>query len=240
MPDSPSQQQFTPREPICFISTHLDDVALSCSYFIAAHPGVTVITVCATAPDEDRREGWDYVTTGREYAPDAVRVRLNEDTEAMSALRALPRRLEFMDSQYMDGRLQDESAIANALVAGLSDLEPGSVVGPLGLHHSDHRAVSNACLTLAKGSKWESYVYADMPYLQTFPTVFDPRMDEIDAGGVELAELEPFRANGTTKQDVVSKYASQVEPLKSNHSGWNESMLDSERYWRVLRVNAHS
>jgi hypothetical protein len=90
MDEAPNLNPFAPASPVCFISTHLDDVALSCSHFLAAHPGATVVTVFAGAPPESRVDGWNAKTTGEAYAPDALRVRRDEDALALAVVNASP------------------------------------------------------------------------------------------------------------------------------------------------------
>src|SRR6516164_4596576 len=91
--------RFTPTGPVCFVSTHLDDVVLSCGHFLAAHPGCTVLTVLAGAPNEFH-DGYNRRATGESYAPDAIAKRRAEDDSALALLSAHPVRLPLLDGDY--------------------------------------------------------------------------------------------------------------------------------------------
>lgn len=127
----------TPKEPVCFVSTHLDDVGLSCSHYLAAHPGVKVITVMTGAPEIHCEDDWNSWTTGASYAPEAMQVRKDEDAAAMRKLRAEPIWLDLWGSSYLDGETPDEHAVASVLSATLMNHNARSVIGPIGLRHPD-------------------------------------------------------------------------------------------------------
>jgi hypothetical protein len=101
MDPAPPLNHFAPTAPVCFISTHLDDVALSCGHFLAANPGATVVTVFAGAPLESRADGWNAETTGETYAPDALRVRRDEDASALAVVDATPYWLNLWEAEYL-------------------------------------------------------------------------------------------------------------------------------------------
>src|SRR5262245_15529545 len=68
---------------IVIISPHLDDSVLGCSYLMAAHPGVTVITAFAGRPAEypNPMERWDTVC-GFEYGDEVHVARRAEDARS--------------------------------------------------------------------------------------------------------------------------------------------------------------
>jgi LmbE family N-acetylglucosaminyl deacetylase len=271
MDPAPPLNHFAPTAPVCFISTHLDDVALSCGHFLAANPGATVVTVFAGAPLESRADGWNAETTGETYAPDALRVRRDEDASALAAVDATPYWLNLWEAEYLARpRRQRRSAgpasrlakapryavskvrararasstraqapIVEALRRALGEIMPASVVAPLGLYHADHRTVSAACLTLARQSDIDWYLYLDMPYAQRFPRKFRRRLRKL-AVSSELEALAPTATQGTTKQRMVDSYRSQVEPVRRGLITFDRALSDPEQYWRIRPTPAPS
>jgi LmbE family N-acetylglucosaminyl deacetylase len=152
---------FAPEGPVCFVSTHLDDVALSCSHWLAGNPSATVITVFTGAPDIERTDGWNYITTRETAALKAIEIRRKEDAAAMNALGAKACWLDLWDSQYLPDGVQERNAGRDALDVTLEHIRPTSVVAPLGLHHSDHIAVGATCLAKARDSRLTWYYYLD-------------------------------------------------------------------------------
>lgn len=227
---APIKSDFVPTAPLCFISTHLDDVALSCGHFVAAHPGSVVVTVLAGAPDVAAGP-WDRLTTGRGSAREALALRREEDAEALAQLGATPVWLDLADGQYEPERPRDRSPIVHELSRVLDGMGAGAVVAPLGLYHPDHIAVADACRLLALERAEEFYLYLDMPYAQTFPATFADRLDHLGTGAQELT---PFEAvDPATKRRAVTAYASQLRWVRAGLSGFEASMTDSERYWQV-------
>jgi LmbE family N-acetylglucosaminyl deacetylase len=257
---------FAPTAPVCFISTHLDDVALSCSHFLAAHPGATVVTVLAGAPPESRADGWNAKTTGEGYAQSALRVRRDEDATALALVHAAPYWLDLWEAEYLvrprvkggsgrgvpgiskvsryalskvHARLRASSTrsqrpVVDALRRALAEVAPASVVAPVGLYHADHRTVSDACLTVARDSTLDWYLYLDMPYAQNFPRKVTRRLSKL-AARFTLEALASVAASGDTKRQVASAYRSQFEPVKQGLAIFEDALSDPERYWRILR-----
>lgn len=222
---------FLPQEPACFVSTHLDDVGLSCSCYLLRHPGTPVVTILAGAPETRCEEGWNAWTTRKTFAPDAVGVRRNEDAAAMRRLKARPTWLEFWGRQYLDGKDEDEDAIARTLVEILASLGAASLVGPLGLQHPDHLAVSNACFEAARTSALHLYLYLDMPYAQKYPGATEERLAELLDRGLTLEPLDPVAPNKRAKKRVVRLYKSQCR--KMHYTKLDDVMSAPEQYWRV-------
>ena len=122
--------------------------------------------------------------------------------------------------------------VQQALTHAFGELEPASVVAPLGLHHPDHRAVSSACLTMARGSRLNWYLYLDMPYAQNFPRATRRRLAAVKAI-MELEDLRPVARVGDAKERAIREYRSQVPRLEAGLSTFARSFSDPERYWRV-------
>lgn len=228
---------FRPDPPACFISTHLDDVALSCSHWLAANPATTVLTVFAGAPSVSRRHGWNYVTTGEASAPKAIQARRAEDAAALAILGASPYWVELWDSQYIGGEGQDEGVVVASIREALEVVRPRSVVAPLGLRHPDHIAVGDACLQLAVVSERPWYFYLDMPYAQSFPDQLQPRLTALRARApVDLVEREPLGPTTDVKDRVVRLYRSQRDHVRADLSGFDQSLTEPERFWAIERT----
>ena len=225
---------FEPLGPVMVISTHLDDAVLSCAQFIHANPGTTVVTVLAGAPDVYHK-GYNSKSTGKPYAPDAVRMRRDEDAKAMSMLSAQYVWLDLLDNDYLQAnpRIDDQDEIRDAISGVLRERQPVSVVAPLGLIHADHVAVSDACLELAIRSEHEWYLYMDMPYGPAVPRTVPQRIATVETK-VELEVLEPFHGDPDIKRPVMKAYSSQYGPTRRSHRrGFRASMKASEQYWRI-------
>jgi LmbE family N-acetylglucosaminyl deacetylase len=223
---------FTPAQPALFVSTHLDDVGLSCSHYLTDHPGTKVVTVMTGAPEIHRKDDWNSWTTGESYAPDALRVRRAEDAAVMRRLRAEPLWLAFWDDQYLEGRDRDVPGIARAFADLVTRHGAASIVGPLGLRHPDHIAVSLACLDAARRLDLELYYYLDMPYAQKGPGDMQERLAALAADGVELEALEPVKPRRNAKKRVVKLYKTQCD--KMDYANMREVMRAPERFWQVM------
>jgi LmbE family N-acetylglucosaminyl deacetylase len=149
MTDLDTPPSFAPEEPICVVSPHLDDAALSCSHFIAAYLGIHVATVFTDGPDEDRAGGYNEIRTGQDNAREAHAVRKGEDAQAMALLGAAPHWLNLWESEY-NGEAQPLPPIISAVSSIISEQAIRSVIAPLGLEHSDHRAVDEAVLGMTR------------------------------------------------------------------------------------------
>jgi len=222
---------FLPQEPACFVSTHLDDVALSCSCYLLQHPGTSVVTILAGAPEIRREDGWNAWTTGKTFAPDAVGVRRREDAAAMRKLKARAMWLEFWGRQYLDGRDEDPHEIALAIADVLASVGASSLVGPLGLQHPDHVAVSDACLEVAQTGAAELFLYLDMPYAQKYPGATEERLAELLDRRVALRPLDPVAPNRRAKKRIVRQYKSQCG--KMHYTKLDNVLTAPEQYWQV-------
>ena len=154
----------------------------------------------------------------------------------MAVLGATPVWLDLADSQYVTDSPRDRGPIVDALMTALESIRPGAIVGPLGIRHSDHEAASDACLLLESDS--ERYCYMDMPYAQTFPEQFDARRVQVGARVSALVPLAVLRpADRDIKRAATSCYATQIPHVRAELSGFDVSMTDPERYWRVTRAH---
>lgn len=229
-------QPFGPDPPSCFVSTHLDDVALSCGHWLAANPGASVMTVFAGAPRMQRCDGWNYVTTGEASAHQAIQTRRFEDVAALAALGASPYWIELWDSQYVEGPAQDGELVQASIRDALESIRPRSVIVPIGIHHPDHLAVADACFELAGASQLSWYGYLDMPYARSYPDEVQPRLAALSARAtIDLVQCEPFRATTDVKDRVMRLYHSQNDHVRGDHPGFERSLTDPESFWAIER-----
>lgn len=211
---------------------------MSCSHWLAANPGASVVTVFAGAPDIQRLDGWNYETTGEASAQRAILTRRSEDVEALAVLRASAHWIDLPDSQYVEGSRQDLGVVRTHIGEHLETLRPCSVVAPLGIHHPDHVAVADACfeLALASGLSWAWYL--DMPYGQSYPDLVQARLATLRArAALDVVQREPFRPTTDVKDRVVRLYRSQRDHVRADHPGFEQSLTDPERFWAVERTS---
>ena len=230
---------FVPSEPVLIVSTHLDDAVLSCGFFLSTHPQSSVLTVLAGAPGK-LRKGYNANTTGELYAPDAVRKRRNEDAAAMKFLSVRPPEwLGLYDNDFVHWvhwvrRRNNHEEVVGAIDLAIREFGAGSVVTPLGFAHTDHVAVADACIELAKNSDLEWYLYMDMPYAQRRPKVLRKR-EAFVSTILNLDALEPLQVVGDQKHEAFKLYESQYAPTGGGKPHFDQEMNTAERYWRVIK-----
>ncbi len=151
----------------------------------------------------------------------------------MAMLGATPMWLDLYDADYLrsDRDVGDVAEIVDAIGHALGPDATGSVAFPLGFVHADHVAVSNACIQLARDLALEWYIYADMPYSQTYPDKKAERLAEVQRR-VHLESLDRYVGDALIKDQVLKAYASQYGPL-SEERGFAASLSAPEEYWRV-------
>jgi LmbE family N-acetylglucosaminyl deacetylase len=211
------------------ISPHLDDAVFGCGDLIAAHPGSTVATVFAGAPEKFRGlTEWDAIC-GFLSAREAVLARRAEDRTALGVLAAQPVWLPFADAQY--GETPRSVEITRALRGVLKQTPCDTVVFPLGLFHSDHRLAHGASLALMRegfGVRWLCY---EDTFYRCIPGLVRERVDRL-AHGHRIAEPLLNSAGLTSaKRAAVYCYASQLRALSSAGRPGHLDALTAERYW---------
>ena len=133
---------------IVVVSPHLDDAVLGCSYLMAAHPGVTVVTVFAGRPKEypSPMERWDSIC-GFVEGDEVHVVRRAEDAAALAVLDARPVWLEHVEHSYLErSEWVRPAAVVEGLERSLRELDPTVVFAPFGLANPDHDCTHDACL----------------------------------------------------------------------------------------------
>jgi LmbE family N-acetylglucosaminyl deacetylase len=228
---------------VLVISPHLDDGVFACGRWLALHPGSTVLTVFAGSPrDGARCTEWD-AQCGFKHAEQAIAARRAEDRRALAMIDARPCWLEFTDSQY--GETPTLPAVAHALAEVLRAQRPARVLYPLGLYHSDHRLVHEACrLALAACKAADAIAYEDALY-RGLRGVLQQRLAALAQQGVVATPVEwdpappstsPRDAAGAAslKLRAVAAYASQ---LRAFGPGGTRDLERPERGWRLERAH---
>jgi LmbE family N-acetylglucosaminyl deacetylase len=217
------------------VSPHLDDAVFSCGMLLAAHPGATVCTVFAGAPAVPMSTEWDR-RAGFPHSDAAMRARWLEDERALEQLGAAGMRLPFLDAQY--GPPPSADAVASALVDAWQACHCPCFVAPLGLYHSDHMLVSDACCALLARSGMQALMLYEDALYRRFRHLVPERREALAARGFKLepgakASLFSMRHNShaaTQKWRSVRAYRSQLRALADAHPN---DLAEPERFWRL-------
>ncbi len=223
---------------VVIVSPHLDDAVLGCGRFMAAHPGVTVVTVFAGNPPEypDPMRVWD-VQSGFAPGDDVMEARRREDAAALAALDARPVLLDFVEHTYNRGdRPVSPDVLADGLAPALAALGPTLVLAPFGLANPDHDVTHRACLSardrLPDNIAW--WCYEDMGY-KHIPGLLAWRVSSLFRRKLWPTPVCPTVAtDDARKSAAVACYASQLLALEDD---WQiQVKLDApapEQYWRL-------
>ncbi len=228
--------------PLFVVSPHLDDAVFSCGMLLASHPGSLVCTVFCGVPAPPQRTAWD-ASAGHRDSSDALRARLAEDDRALALLGARAVRLPFLDSQY--GTTPTLADLAGALTDTWRASGSGRLVAPLGLYHSDHVLVGEACRLLVRQQRIPGAILYEDALYRTIRGVLRQRYDTLcregyalcalDAHPRALALLRPLRAPGSAnaKWRAVRAYRSQLRALADPHPS---DLVEPERYVVIDRA----
>jgi LmbE family N-acetylglucosaminyl deacetylase len=216
------------------ISPHLDDAVLSCGLLIAAHPGTVVCTVFTASPAENMTTDWDRAA-GFADAFEAMRARQAEDREALGLLSAMPAHLPFRDAQYHASPSAD--VLITALSQTVAHAKPTLVVMPLGLFHSDHLLVANACLALMRRQPATPFIaYEDVPY-RHMSGVVQARLCNLAKRGYAADTPHALDVPGTMRHERMKRAALDAyrSQLRAFGRDGQASLFSSERYWQLRR-----
>lgn len=224
------------------VSPHLDDGALSCALFLAAHPGSSVITVFAGGPASVcPLTPWDRAARYFPEGADVMGVRRGEDISAAALVNAMTHHLTYWDRQYRtgpygyDGLPEEElaSAIARDLASRASERPLEAWLIPLGLSHPDHRLAAEAGLIFAAGHPADVCLYEELPYAAEDPAEAEQRKKSITERGFALEEdaalIVPH--DRALKAAAVRCHASQRRALGRR---LRTAVRVPERIWRLV------
>ncbi|HEX7935203.1 MAG TPA: PIG-L family deacetylase [Paraburkholderia sp.] len=225
------------RPRLFVVSPHLDDAVLSCGAFLKASRPSVVCTVFTASPRVNMSTEWDR-QSGFKDAFDAMRTRRNEDSRALEILNARPVHLPFCDSQYLQAPSREE--LTRALRQTLLEYNPEKVLIPLGLFHSDHTLVSDACLELLSDAAGiEFLAYEEVPY-RHMKDVVPARVEELKRRSYLLSPADKLcSAHAHTaehaeqsKRDAITAYASQLRAFGPQSEN---TLYSTEKYWHLKK-----
>ncbi|CAE6809201.1 hypothetical protein R69658_07735 [Paraburkholderia aspalathi] len=216
------------------VSPHFDDAVFSCGALLAAHPDAAVCTVFAAPPEHEMHTEWDQ-KSGFASAHQATHARTLEDNLALEVLDAIPLRMPFRGSQYMDS--PSISKLAAVLEETIYRTTANTLLMPLGLHHDDHVLVFEACCEiLPRLSHLTWFAYEDAIHRRT-PGVVQARLADLAQRGVVATPAYPsvghtidLPRRTQLKREAVNAYASQ---LRAFGAGNYDDVFDTERYWQL-------
>jgi len=222
------------------VSAHLDDVALSCSNFLAPNPGSRIVTVFAGGPASVRPlTPWDKATRYFADGADIIGVRRGEDMSAAALLKASTCHLSYWDRQYRReeygycGPAAEDlpRLIAADLVQCAGQNNPDDTwIVPLGLGHPDHRISGEASLIFADQYHGDIFVYAEHP-VDNSADIAD-RQRRLAERGYSLERQVTPQRHRDLKAAVVRCHTSQRRAL-----GWRarRAIRRPEQIWRLIR-----
>jgi LmbE family N-acetylglucosaminyl deacetylase len=220
---------------IVVLSPHLDDAVLGCGQLLAAHPGATVLTVFAGAPDAypEPMTWWDQLA-GFEAGNDPLDARRKEDAGALDELGTTPIWLDFVEHQYLDREHWVRPAtIVDELEAAIRRADPTMVVAPFGLANPDHDCTHEAALLVRERlpeAAW--FCYEDTGY-KHIPGLLAWRVARLFRSGVwPTPAVMPVADDPAAKHAALSHYSSQLRALEAD---WQLSakLAAPEQYWRL-------
>ena len=216
------------------VSPHFDDAVFSCGALLASHPDAAVCTVFAAPPAHEMHTEWD-ARSGFSGAREAVHARTIEDNDALATLDAIPVRMPFCDGQYLD------SPSISTLAAALEEIIYGSTANtllmPVGLFHSDHELVSDACCEVLPRLAHLAWFGYEEAIHRRQPGVVDARLDELARRGIVATPAHPDAQHAIDparqailKRDAVNAYASQLRAFGPHGC---DDVFAPERYWQL-------
>lgn len=219
---------------IVAVSPHLDDAVFSCGQLLSAHPGATVVTVFAgLPPDGTPLPDWD-ARSGFDSAVQAVARRREEDRHALQQLQARPVWLDFLDAQY--GVRAAPGELSAALRELLLDLQPDTLLWPLGLFHADHALVHEACMPLLPLLDGACLLAYEDALYRGLPGLVQQRLMALAQSGWRTTPARFDReGSASMKARAVQTYASQLRAF-GDHG--HDDLAAPERCWRLDRPEA--
>jgi LmbE family N-acetylglucosaminyl deacetylase len=187
------------------ISPHLDDAVFSLGQYLAGRPGTAVATVFAGRPDRSATGIWDQ-RCGFPDGREAMTARRAEDIEALAVLRCEAVHLDFYDLQY--GRPATDEQISAAIRRLISERQPSTVLGPVGLVHPDHQQVGRVWRPVARQAALASIAYEELPYRVQFPAMATGAVGQLIAAGATAVAAD--RGGRDVKTRAIGAYRSQL------------------------------
>jgi LmbE family N-acetylglucosaminyl deacetylase len=230
---------------VVLISPHPDDAVLSCGRFLAAHPGVQVVTVFAGVPARypDPPGRWT-VLSGFGPGDDIVRARRAEDDDALGFLDARPCRFDFVEGYLQPDEPPTTNAqVASELVNHLMTMAPTAVLAPMGLANPEHVVVHDAVVLVRE--HWRTllpdpppepawFLYEDVAY-KHIPGQLAWRVAKLFRAALWPTPVAmPIDPSDARKRAAMARYPSQVRALEADWGlWWRLDAPTPEQYWRL-------
>jgi LmbE family N-acetylglucosaminyl deacetylase len=215
------------------ISPHLDDAFFSCSGVIkGVHDPIVHTVFAGDAPADQSLAQWDR-DCGFSDGDNVMDHRRKEECSAASRLQATATWDQLLQEGYRPGEV-DPVAVARNLSKTIEDVNPESVLFPLGLKHTDHLAVASAMWTIISSQEFPSvtwFMYAEKPYADRRPTSVRQRLIDIRSQALDVREITlPWRLK-RGDYGAIRCYPSQLKGLRM--SALRIGLLH-QRIWRVV------
>lgn len=204
------------------VMPHYDDAVFSLGTHLALwarKQSIHVATCFGGAPAVECSTPFDRAS-GFDDSSSAVRARWLENEEALNSLGITSiSGGPFCDAQYDQPAEQLE--LTDYLHGLISMMDPRAVIGPLGLHHPDHKQLAQGLLC-CDSAVWDRFVAEDLPYRVGWPFEVIPALERSNARFL-VSEL----AHSEVKEQAVRRYGSQLWSLSL------PSVSIPERLWSV-------
>jgi LmbE family N-acetylglucosaminyl deacetylase len=226
---------------IVIVSPHLDDAVLGCSTLMAAHPGVTVVTVFAGRPVAypSPMQHWDSLC-GFVEGEEVHVARRAEDAAALAVLDATPVWLDFVEHSYLErpSWVRPE-AVVETLDAAVRGADPTAVFVPFGLGNPDHDCTHDAAMLVRdrfveRGDDVAWFCYEDTGY-KHIPGLLAWRLARLFRRGVwPTPAAVPVDPGRERKAAAVACYPSQLRALEAEWAiGGKLAAPAPEQFWRL-------
>lgn len=222
-------------ERTVIVSPHLDDAVLGCGRFMAAHPGVVVVTVYSGAPEQypEPMTHWDTLA-GFRAGDDVLGTRRAEDTAALGVLGATARWLDFVEHQYLErAQWVGPDQTVDTIETTLRRERPTAVMVPFGLANPDHGATHDAAMRVrARFPDPAWFAYEDFGY-KHIPGLLAWRVSQLFRSGIWPTPVAvPGDRQETAKLRALNQYASQQRALEAD---WQigAKLVAPEQLWRL-------
>ena len=217
--------------PIVILSPHFDDAVVSAWHALTSDREVLVVNFFTAVPPEGLPLTMADRLAGVSSSAELVRMRHQEDREALSLVGRDSITLDFTEDQYRTepvtaGQLRD--ALLAQVTSAASVLAPAAIGA-----HPDHELVRDVGLLLADNG-WTVELYADMPYAVRYGwpewmTGVDPGphlhveawwqdfLDEITGRGHKLTQqvCDLGEAGSEAKLEAMKCHATQFQQLNN-------------------------
>jgi LmbE family N-acetylglucosaminyl deacetylase len=226
---------------VVIVSPHLDDAVLGCASLMAAHPGVTVVTVFAGRPVAypSPMLHWDSLC-GFVEGDEVHAARRAEDAAALALLDATPVWLDFVEHSYLErAAWVRPDAVAETLDEAVRAAEPTAVFVPFGLGNPDHDCTHDAAMLVRdrfveRGDEASWFCSEDTGY-KHIPGLLAWRVARLFRGGVwPTPAAVPVDPRGERKDAAVACYPSQLLALEAEWAISGKLAAPApEQFWRL-------